>query len=119
MEPDQRDGGRLLGRLSLGPCHGPAAYGILCDMASTHSLTARWRAESPNAWRVYARKLGRNLTRAREAAGLTHREVAAAFHLDIATSMRWHSGEITPSLRKLRDIARLYGAPLYALIPAD
>lgn len=88
-------------------------------MASTHSLTARWRAESTPAWRLYARRLGRNLTQARKAAGLTHREVAAAFHADIATSMRWHSGEVTPSLRRLRDIARLYGAPLYALIPGD
>lgn len=51
----------------------------------------------------------KRIAKARRAAGVTHREVAEATYKSLRTSMRWCSGDLSPDLRVLIVLSRLFG----------
>lgn len=56
--------------------------------------------------------LGEKLTQARKAAGLTQADVAAKLNVSRQAVSRWESGDTTPSVDKLKALAKLYGVSL-------
>lgn len=52
------------------------------------------------------------LTQARKAAGLTQADVAAKLNVSRQAVSRWESGDTTPSVDKLKTLARIYGVSL-------
>lgn len=56
--------------------------------------------------------LGEKLTQARKAAGLTQADVAAKLNVSRQAVSRWESGDTTPTMDKLKTLARIYGVSL-------
>ena len=52
------------------------------------------------------------LTQARKAAGLTQADVAAKLNVSRQAVSRWESGDTTPTMDKLKTLARIYGVSL-------
>lgn len=52
------------------------------------------------------------LTQARKAAGLTQADVAAKLNVSRQAVSRWESGDTTPTMDKLKTLAKLYGVSL-------
>lgn len=56
--------------------------------------------------------LGEKLTQARKAAGLTQADVAAKLNVSRQAVSRWESGDTTPTMDKLKTLAKIYGVSL-------
>lgn len=52
------------------------------------------------------------LTQARKAAGLTQADVAAKLNVSRQAVSRWESGDTTPTMDKLKALAKIYGVSL-------
>lgn len=63
-----------------------------------------------------AAQLGKRLTRARERARLSQTELAATLGVARGTVSRWESGERTPSLAALREVAAALNVTVSTLI---
>jgi len=59
-------------------------------------------------WRTLLRGIRKRIAERRVAAGVSHRKVGQATRRGVRTSMRWCSGEITPDLRALLALSRLF-----------
>lgn len=57
-----------------------------------------------------------NLKRAREAAGLSQKQIALALHVSGATVSNWESGEISPKVDNLKALSELLGVSTDYLI---
>ena len=76
-------------------------------------------------WEVYARDLGLNLLRAREASGMSQERLANAAGVSTFTYRKLEKGESNPGtpanprLRTLVALAGVLGVPVAALLPPD
>lgn len=68
--------------------------------------------ETPPLW-------GRNLAAAREAAGLTQKDLAEKLNVNWSTISRWEGGRMEPRLEPALRIAALLGVPVTELFPVD
>lgn len=83
------------------------------------------RRHSETTWESFARELGHNLRRAREATGLSQERVAHAAGLASYTYQKFEKGEsrpgqpLNPRLTTLVALSQVLGVPLPDLLPAD
>lgn len=59
-----------------------------------------------------ATDLGNQIRLARTTAGLRREEVAVQLGVGLRTVQRWETGESSPSIRRLQEIARVTSQPL-------
>lgn len=75
------------------------------------------------AWTTFARELGHNLNRAREAAGLSQERLAAIAGISTDTYRKYEKGEskphtpANPQLVSLVAVSQALGVPLLDLLP--
>lgn len=67
------------------------------------------------SWPVRQRAIARRLNRLRVRAGLSHAAFASQFGYAQQASIRWCSGQLTPCLEVLVEIANRYRVPLSTL----
>ena len=83
------------------------------------------RRQSESTWESFARELGHNLRRAREATGLSQERVAHAAGLASYTYQKFEKGEsrpgmpLNPRLTTLVALSQVLGVPLAELLPAE
>jgi two-component SAPR family response regulator len=61
--------------------------------------------------------IGKKIERAREEHGMTRNEFAASMGVTLQTVYRWESGERTPDVLTLMNIAKILGVPTDRLLP--
>ncbi|GAA1162372.1 helix-turn-helix transcriptional regulator [Nocardioides aquiterrae] len=83
------------------------------------------RRHTETTWESFARELGHNLRRAREATGLSQERVAHAAGLASYTYQKFEKGEsrpgmpLNPRLTTLVALSQVLGVPVAELLPAD
>lgn len=76
-------------------------------------------------WDSFARELGHNLLRARQATGLSQERVAHAAGIASYTYQKFEKGEsrpgepMNPRLTTIVALSQVLGVPLHDLLPAD
>ncbi len=83
------------------------------------------RRQLPPAWTDYARELGHNLKRAREALGLSQERVAARAGLSALTLQKYEKGEsrpgspLNPELTNMIALSQALETTVAALMPSN
>ena len=83
------------------------------------------RRSSEVTWESFARELGHNLSRAREATGLSQERVAHAAGIASYTYQKFEKGEsrpgmpMNPRLTTLVALSQVLGVPIDQLLPPD
>jgi transcriptional regulator with XRE-family HTH domain len=62
------------------------------------------------------KQLGKNIAKARKAAGFTQQDVADHFHVCITTASGWERGRCEPDMDVLFELADLFGVSIHRLI---
>lgn len=97
----------------------------ISDLSTREAVLVPRRRSSEVTWESFARELGHNLLRAREATGLSQERVAHAAGIASYTYQKFEKGEsrpgmpMNPRLTTLVALSQVLGVPIDQLLPPD
>jgi transcriptional regulator with XRE-family HTH domain len=97
----------------------------ISGLSTREAVLVPRRRSSEVTWESFARELGHNLSRAREATGLSQERVAHAAGIASYTYQKFEKGEsrpgmpMNPRLTTLVALSQVLGVPIDQLLPPD